>query len=134
MPQLSVFIALITGSALRPGFAAAAPPEPAAWSEATSGPHPGQMPDLPGSLSRPALTVSQPSAPANQTNKKPFRSAWTTKERPMTWNRLSAQSVLPPAPWSFTPIGFATGGVPARAPAAIASDRDILTEICVARR
>ncbi|HEX5257132.1 MAG TPA: hypothetical protein VFW69_25275 [Mycobacterium sp.] len=129
-----MFIALVTGSALRPSFAAAAPPEPAARSAATVDAHAGPMPGRPSALSQPALTVSQPSAPANKTNKMPFRRAWMTKERPLTWNRLSAQSVLTPAPLSFTPIGFAPGGPQTRAPAAIASDRDILTEICVARR
>lgn len=88
----------------------------------------------PSAHSQPALTVSQTSAPANKTNKKPFRSAWMTKERPLTWNRLSTQSVLTPAPASFTPIGFAPGGTQSRAPAAIAPVKDILAETCVARR
>ncbi|WP_231990102.1 hypothetical protein [Mycobacterium sp. 852002-51971_SCH5477799-a] len=57
-----------------------------------------------------------------------------TKERPLIWNRLSAHSVLTPAPLSFTPIVSTPGGARSRAPAAIASDRDILTEICIARR
>jgi hypothetical protein len=127
-----VFIALITGSSLRLSFATAAP-EPAAWSAATVDGHAGPTPGRPSAHSRPALTVSQPSAPANKTNKKPFRSAWMTKERPLTWNRLSTHSVLTPAPLSFTPIGFAPGAQ-SRAPATIAPDRDILTEICVARR
>ncbi len=92
------------------------------------------MPGRPSAHSQPALTVSQTSAPANKTNKKPFRSAWMTKERPLTWNRLSTQSVLTPAPLSFTPIGFAPGGAQSRAPAAIAPAKDILAETCVARR
>lgn len=112
----------------------AAPPEPAAWSAPAVDAHTGQMPGRHAALSRGALAVSQPSVPANKTNKKPFRRAWMTKERPLTWNRLSAQSVLTPVPLSFTPIGFAPGGARSRTPAAIASDRDILTEICVARR
>jgi hypothetical protein len=129
-----VFIALVTGSALRQSFATAAPPEPAASSAPTVDAHAGPMPGRPAALSRPASTVSLPSEPPNKTNKKPFRRAWMTKERPLTWNRLSAQSVLTPVPLSFTPIVFAPGGARSRAPAAIASDRDILTEICVARR
>lgn len=92
------------------------------------------MPGRHAALSRPALAVSQPTAPANKTKKEPFRRAWMTKERPLTWNRLSAQSVLTPVPLSFTPIGFAPGGARSRAPAASAFDRDTLTELCVARR
>jgi hypothetical protein len=129
-----VFIALVTGSALRPTFAAAAPPEPAAWSAGTVGPHPGLTQDRPATLSQAAVAAARSSAPAYKTNTKPFRSAWMTKERPLMWNRLSPQSVLTPAPLSFTPIGFAPGGTQPRAPAAIPSERDILTRICVARR
>lgn len=128
---LGVFIALVTGSWLRPNFAAAAPPEPAAWSAATVGTHAGLTHDRPV-VGRAALAAARSSAPANKN--KPFRSAWMTKERPLTWNRLSPQSVLTTAPSSFTPIGFAPGGTQPRAPAAIASDRDILTRICIARR
>lgn len=129
---LAGFTALITGSALRPAFSAAAPPEPAAWSAgvgAAAGLTHGRLP----ALGRPAAAASRVGEPANKTNRKPFHSAWMTKERPLTWNRMSSQSVLTPVPLSFTPIGSAPAGARARAPAAIASDRDILTQICVAR-
>ncbi|WP_406816359.1 hypothetical protein [Mycobacterium sp. M23085] len=129
-----MFVALITGSALRPNAAAAALPEPAAWSAAAAGAHAGPMQDRTPALDRAAAAVSRSSAPANKTNTKPFHSAWMTKEWPPTWNRLSPQSVLTPAPASFTPIGCAPVGAPARAPAAMPSDRDIATRICVARR
>lgn len=129
-----MFIALITGSWLRPIFAATAPPEPAAWSAASVGAQAGQTHERPVAVDRAAVAAERSSAPANKTNQKPFRSAWMTKERPLTWNRLSPQSVLTRAPLSFTPIRFAPAGTQARAPAAVASDRDILTRICVARR
>ena len=131
---LGVFIALVTGSALRQNSAMAAPPEPAVWTTPTVDAHAGRMPGRPAALSRAALTVSQAPTPANKTNQAPFRRSWMTKERPMTWNRLSTQSVLTPAPVSFTPTVFAPGAAQSRAPAAIPSDRDILTCICVARR
>lgn len=130
-----MFTALVTGSWVRPNFAAAAPPEPAAWTAAAVGAQGGPTQERPVSVGRPALAAARSSsAPANNTHQKPFRSAWMTKERPPTWNRLSPQSVLTPAPLSFTPIGFAPVGSHPRAPAAIAPDRDILTLICVARR
>lgn len=130
---LGVFIALVTGSWLRPTFAATAPPEPAAWSAASAGAQARLTHERPV-VGRAAPAAERSSAPANKTNQKPFRSAWMTKERPPTWNRLSPQSVLTPAPLSFTPIGFAPAGTQPRAPVAIASDRDILTRIGVARR
>lgn len=129
-----MFVALVMGSSLRPNLAAAAPPEPVAWAVPTVGAHAGLTNQRPVALGRSALAAARSSAPANKTNQKPFRSAWMTKERPLTWNRLSPQSVLTPAPLSFTPTGFAPDGTQARAPAAIASDRDILTRFCVARR
>lgn len=118
---------MITASGPQPGLAAAAPP-------GAEGAHAALTPGHPVVLSRSALAASQPSAPANKTTKKPFRNAWMTKERPSTWNRLSVQSVLMPVPLSFTPIGFAPGDAQSRAPTAVATDRDILTSICVARR
>ncbi|MGN6337553.1 hypothetical protein [Mycobacterium sp.] len=131
---LGVFIALVTGSGLRPDRATVAPPEPAVSSAATVGAQAALTPGRPADLRQSAPAVSRPSAPANKTNTKPLRSAWMTKERPPTWNRMSAQSVLTPALVSLCPIGFAPAGAQSRAPAAIASDRDILTQICVARR
>lgn len=128
-----MFAALVTGSWVRPNFAAVAPPEPAAWTAATAGAQAGPMQEPTVGRAAPAAARSS-SAPANNTHQKPFRSAWMTKERPPTWNRLSPQSVLTPAPLSFTPIAFAPVGSHPRAPAAIAPDRDILTLICVARR
>lgn len=65
-----VFVALIAGSSLRPQFAAATLPEPAAWSGAT--PATGAQVLLRGrdaAVSRPALAAAQSSAPANNTNK-----------------------------------------------------------------
>lgn len=131
---LGVFIALIAGSALRSNLATAVPPEPPAWSAPTADmdTHAGLMQIHP--TSRSASIAARSWTPANKTNKKPFRSAWMTKERPLTWNRLSPQSVLTPAPLSLTPMAFAPTGIQARAPAAIPYDRDILTQLCVARR
>lgn len=129
---LGAFIALVTSSALRPAFSAAAPPEAAAWFPA-AGASAGLTHGRLAALGQPAAAAERFGAPANKTNRKPLHSAWMTKERPLTWNRMSAQSVLTPVPLSFTPIGFAPAGAQSRAPASIPSDRDILTQICVAR-
>ncbi|MGV0039230.1 hypothetical protein [Mycobacterium colombiense] len=131
---LGVFVALLTGSSVRPNLAATAAPQPAAWSAPTAGAHGGPTQQRPVAPGRADLAAAESSAPAKKTNTKPFRSAWMTKEQPLSWNRLSPHSVLTPAPLSFTPAGFAPGGTQPRVPAAIVSDRDILTRICVARR
>ena len=134
---LGVFVALVAGSSLRPQFAASALPEPAAWSSATPGvgAHAG-LTHAPGGVSavaQPAMAASRSSTPADTTNKKPFHSMWMTKERPLSWNRLSPQSALSPMPMTSSPFGSAPDDAQSRAPAAILTERDILTHICVAR-
>lgn len=120
---LGAFVALVAGSALRPQFAAAALPEPAAWSAGVpvAGPHAAQ-----GEL--------RASAPAAPTDKKPFHTTWMTKDRPPTPGRLSPPSVGSPLPVSFTAFAFRPRGARPRAPAALEADPDILTRFCVARR
>lgn len=119
---LGVFIALVAGSALRPQYAAASLPEPAAWS--SGGPVVGAHAD------QGQLRISGPAAPAD---KKPFVTTWMTKDRPPTPGRLSPPSVGSPLPVSFTALGFQPHARP-RAPAAVAAYPDILTRFCVARR
>jgi len=133
---LGVFVALATTSALRPTLAPSAPPEPAAWSAgiADASTHAGLLQGRFSAIGQPTLGTSRSAAPVNKTNTKPLHIGWKTKERPLTWNRLSAQSVLSPVPLSFTPIGFAPDGAQSRAPATVRADRDILTDFCIARR
>ncbi|OBH03432.1 hypothetical protein A5696_08225 [Mycobacterium sp. E2699] len=110
---LGVFVALVAGSALRPQFAAAAPPEPAAWSQA--------IPDA-------GAHASHDAAP---THKKPFHATWMTKDRPPAWSPVSPPLV---AQVSFAAFGFQPRGARPCAPAAIRAGPDILTRFCVARR
>jgi hypothetical protein len=133
---LSLFVALVTGSALRHKFAASELPEPAAWSQQMPN---GMHADLTHPHSSPTVghaahATLWDTAPTNKTNTKPFRTTWMTKDRPPTWGRSSPQSVLSPVPLSFTPLGFHPEGTQTRAPAAVRADRDILTQLCVARR
>ncbi|OBH47845.1 hypothetical protein [Mycobacterium mantenii] len=133
---LGVFVALIVGSASRPILAAAAPPEPAAWTAGTAdmGAHAGPMPGGPSAISQPGPAASRSPVPANKTNQKPFRHAWSTKERPLTWDRLSPHSVLTPVPSSFSPTGCASGAAQSRSLTTVIADRDILARLCIARR
>ncbi|TAM63420.1 MAG: hypothetical protein EPN51_26955 [Mycobacterium sp.] len=134
---LGVFVALVAGSSLQPPFAASTLPEPAAWSGATpdvDAPAGVMHPDGHFSaISRPALAASRSSTPAHKTNTKPFHYMWMTKERPLTWNRLSPHSALPPTPVALGPSGSAPYDAQSRAPAGIPADRDILTRLCIAR-
>jgi len=142
MAALSLFVALIAGSALRPKFAAAALPEPAAWSQGTL--------DVGASARRVQLRAdfqamshldqafSRGFAPMNKTNKKPFHSMWMTRERPSTWTRLSPRLLWSWLSASFAPwgpaLGFQPGGAHTGAPAGALADQDILTQLCVVRR
>lgn len=134
---LGVFVALVAGSSLRPPFAASTLPEPAAWSGTTphvDAPAGSMRPEGRFSaISQPALAAPRSSAPSHKTNTKPFRNMWMTKERPLTWNRLSPQSALSPMPVTFSPLGLAPYDAQSRAPAGIFADRDILTRLCIAR-
>jgi hypothetical protein len=136
--SLSVFVALIAGSALRPKFAAAALPEPAAWSQGTlgvgahAGSDVGQVHLHAGSqmashFCHASLSGSVPA------NKKPFRSMWMTRGRPSTWARLSPNSDWSLLPASFATVEFAAAGGHFGAPVAAPGDHDILTQFCVAR-
>lgn len=131
---LGVFVALIAGSSLRPQFAAATLPEPAAWSGATPGAGAHALPrGRAAAVARPALASAQSPAPANNTTKKPFHSMWMTKERPQSWNRSSAQSALSPTPTMFGPARVPPDDTQSRSPATIPADRDTLNRLCIAR-
>jgi hypothetical protein len=131
---LSVFVALIAGSSMRPRFAAAVLPEPAAWTHGAQDiqAHPGHAQRHAGAqlVSRLAQDFSPDYAP---TNKKPFHSMWMTKDRPAGWTHVSPQSGWPLLPASFAGSEFQPRGARCAAPAAIAVNQDILTRFCVDR-
>lgn len=131
---ISLFVALITGSALRPQLAATALPEPASWSQGA--PDVGAHADQPLHGRSPTVShlAHHTSWGAAPTNKKPFRSMWMTKARPSTWTRLSPQSVRSSLPDSVAALKFQPRGAPYPGAADIGADRDILTRLCVARR
>jgi hypothetical protein len=131
---LSLFVALIAGSSLRPQFAAAVLPEPAAWTQATHGvqAHASQVQYY--SAAQPVSHLAQGFSPASTpTNKKPFHSTWMTRDRPTSWTHLSPQSGWSALPASFAASVFQSGGAHWAASAAAPHNRDILTQLCVAR-
>lgn len=130
---LGLFVALVAGSALRPQFAAAALPEPVAWSHAApgAGGHAEHVQRHGRSqLTSPAAGSSWGAAPIN---KKPFHSTWMTQDRPQTWMRWSEQSVRSPLPASFAMSVFAPDSARNRSPAYLPDGQDILTQLCVTR-
>ncbi|OBH03073.1 hypothetical protein A5696_09465 [Mycobacterium sp. E2699] len=125
---LSLFVALIAGSSLRPQFAAATLPEPAAWTHAT---HAVRAQTGPAELRAAAHDFSPGSTP---TDKKPFHSMWMTRDRPATVIHLSPQTGWLALPASFGASKFPPDGVRWAAAAPAPDDRDVLTRLCVARR
>lgn len=131
---LSLFVALVAGSSMRPQFTAGALPEPAAWSQTATeaGVQPDHVTTGKHSQFTRHFTGGYLHGPAPMNNK-PFQSMWMTKDRPTTWMRTSPQwgrSPLPPSiAASAVPPGSGPTGLPADPPA----DRDILTHICIAR-
>jgi hypothetical protein len=129
-----VFVALIAGSSLRPRFAAAELPEPAAWTHGAHSVQPdaGQLRLHPATeaISHLAQGISPDSAP---TNKKPFHSMWMTHDRPASWAHLSPQ-----LGWSVLPASFAASDIRpfdaqwAAVPVAPVT-RDLATRLCVNR-
>lgn len=59
------------------------------------------------------------------------KNAWMTRDRPPTGTRIAAQAVRTPLPVVVPQCR--PGEIDARAPAGAPDDRDILTELCVAR-
>lgn len=118
---LSLFVAVIAGSSLRPQLAAAQLPEPAAWTD---------------------VTVAQPIShtdhkkPMNNkpTNKKPFHSSWMTRDVLTKWTALSPHSGWLALPASFGPAEFQPGGVHLAAAMPAVGIRDPLIQLCVVRR
>jgi hypothetical protein len=131
---LGLLVALIAGSSLRPQFAAAALPEPAAWTHGTQGvqAHASQVPRLAA-----APTISHLghgfSPGTKPTNNKPFHSTWMTQDRPASWNCMSPQSDWLPLPASFAATEFQHGGAHWAISAAVPVNRDTLAQLCVVR-
>jgi len=123
---LSLFAAVITGWASRGSTVAGlAVPQTAALSQ---GAHVGvnvgraQL----GDRSQSTSNLGHDSSPTHQ---KPTKNAWMTRDRPPSWTRLEPQSVRSPLPASFADLGIQLRDAHSSAPAAVAADRDILTQL-----
>lgn len=127
---LSVFVALVAGSSLRPQFSAPAPPEPAAWAHVTHNAraHLGQRQymDVGQSHDQPERGLVSGAVP---TNNKTFLSMWMPRAMPTNWAAVS-----PHADWSALPASFiAPGGATGLAFAHTPVSRDTPALLCVIR-
>jgi hypothetical protein len=131
---LSLFVALIAGSSLRPQLSAAELPGTAAWTHATQGvqAHAGQA-----QLHAAAQSVSHLehglSPGSTPTNKKPFHGMWMTRDRPTSWTHLSPQSGWFALPTSFGPSRFQPDDSHCAASPPARDNRDNLTQLCAIR-
>jgi hypothetical protein len=131
---LSLFVALIAGSSLRPQLAADALPEPVAWTHGARAvqAHSGQvrLHAVAQRISHLDHGFSPGSAPAT---KKPFHSMWMTQDRPTSWISLPSQSGWAALPASFAASEFQPGSAHWAASARDPVNRDILTQFCIVR-
>lgn len=98
---LSLFVALVAGSALRPHYTTNSLPEPGARPHIVMKDRPSQA--QPGSATS-SLEYFAPGGRAHSApvSRKPFRNVWMTHDLPSNWDPLS-----PNADWSVLPKTFA---------------------------
>jgi hypothetical protein len=131
---LSVFVALIAGSSLRPQLAAAVLPEPAAWTHTNHAVQAHARLAQPHAVAQPVIHLDHGfSSGVTPTDKKPFHSTWMTRDRPASWNHFSPPSEWLALPASFAAPEFPPGAAHPAAPATIPVNRDFLTRLCVVR-
>lgn len=124
LAALCVLAAVTTGWASRgTAVTTAIVPQPASLSHGTHGAH---LHHDERARSVVARGFSSDPSPAHQK-----KNAWMTRDRPPTGTRIAAQAVRSPLP-AVAPQ-CRPADIDARAPAAAPDDRDILTELCVAR-
>lgn len=131
---LSLFVNLLTSSALRHQFSAATLPEPAAWTHSV--PDASRTPEHSlahsESITKPD-TQDAHSWRASPVKKKPFHSMWMTQHRPESGTRLDPESQPPDLRTLFANLVFRSAGAHTSMPAAQYSDRQRLTFFCVLR-
>jgi hypothetical protein len=131
---LSLFVALVAGSALRPHYTTNTLPEPGAWTHAVEHVQHGVNEFRPvnatGSLI--ALKARGSSRPV-PISRKPFRYVWMTHDLPSNWAPLSPHSDWSVFPKSFDSAQFQPRGAPCAAFAGDCDDRHTSTLFCILR-
>jgi hypothetical protein len=118
---LSLFAAVFGCWALQGGLAAATQPQPPVSSQGF----------LDVGIDVGQTHSDHGSSPTNE--KKPFKSPGIKRDRPPTRVRLARQLVWSPWPVALTTLGFQSDDAGSAVPAAAFANRDVLTQLCVAR-
>jgi len=135
---LSLFVALVAASSLRPEYAAASLPEPAAWTHRTDDAAAQASPEwLPTAAALSVGNSAHGRAPGLlPTHQKPFLSMWMTRELPDS----DASSSYSDPDWLALPVSFASSESPpgvafsaAPSSADVRANRDTLTQLCISR-
>jgi len=131
---LSLFVALVAGSALRPHYTTTVLPEPQAWTHAVQHVQPDASRVQPDRATASVEYViagnKRLSAPISR---KPFRNVWMTHDLPSNWVPLSPQSDWSALPESFAPAQFQPRGAPWGASTADAVNRHTSSLFCIIR-
>ena len=131
---LSLFVALVAGSALRPHYTTNALPEPAAWTHTVERVQHdfNQARPVSATGSLIALKASGSSRPV-PIARKPFRYVWMTHDLPSNWVPLSPLLNWSALPKSFVSAQFQPGGAPCAAFAGDSDTRQTSTLFCIIR-
>jgi hypothetical protein len=131
---LSLFVALVAGSALRPHFTTNALPEPGAWTHTVEHVHHDskQVHPVGAGASMVALKSTGNAHPAPAV-RKPFRFVWMTHDLPSTWVPLSPRSDWSVLPKSFVSTQFQPRGAPCAAFAGPLDSRHTSSPFCILR-
>jgi hypothetical protein len=131
---LSLFVALVAGSALRPHYTTNALPEPGAWTHAVEHVRHDfkevQSVSATGSLI--ALKARGSSRPV-PISRKPFRYVWMTRDLASNWVPLSLHSGWSALPKSFDSAQFQPRGAPWAAFARDSDNRHTSSLFCIIR-
>ena len=131
---LSLFVALVAGSALRPHYTTNGLPEPEAWAHIVRDVQPGSSQAQPISAT-PSLNDLRAGMRAHSTptSRKPFRYVWMTRDLPSNWDPLSPQTVWSILPKSLTAVQLQPRGAPWERSAADVFNRHTSTLFCIIR-
>jgi hypothetical protein len=129
---LSLFVALVAGSALRPHYTTNSLPEPGAWTHVVKEVLPSQAQPVSATPSAEYFKAGDKahSAPASR---KPFRYVWMTHDLPSNWDPLSPQTDWSVLPKSFVSAQFQPRGAPWGASTADAVNRHTSSLFCIIR-
>jgi hypothetical protein len=129
---LSLFVALVAGSALRPHYTTNTLPEPGAWTHVVKEVRPSQAQPVSATPSLEYLKAGE-KAHSAPVSRKPFRNVWMTRDLPSNWDPLSPQTDWSVLPISFTAAQFQPRGAPWGASTADAVNRHTSSLFCIIR-